>query len=55
MIGEAGCAGVSGGIGGRFSHAAALLHAGSHLGDGVTSDTCDSACGGVHVVLHHRG
>lgn len=54
MVGEARCAGVSGVCGGGQVHTAALLHAGRHLRDGVSSDSRAASCGGVHVVLHHR-
>lgn len=52
MVGEAGRAGV---VGGGFGHRAALLQAGSHLTDGVSSDARATSCGGVGVVLHHGG
>lgn len=55
MFGEAGCAGVVGGSRRGFSHGDALLQAGSHLRDGVPSDTRATSCGGVDVILHHRG
>ena len=54
-VGEAGRAGVVGGSGHGFSHRAALLQAGRHLGDGVSSDTCATSRGRVGVVLHHGG
>lgn len=53
--GDAGVTGVIGEAGGGFGQRAALLHAGGHLGDRVSSDTRAVSCRGVYVVLYHRG
>lgn len=55
MIGEAGCASVVGGSGRGLGHGDALLQAGRHLRDGVTSDARVPRGGRVAVRLHHGG
>lgn len=55
MVGETGCAGVTGDVGGGLDHRGALLHAGSNLRDRVSSDSGAASNGSVRVIFHHRG
>lgn len=55
MVGETGCAGVTGDIGDGLDHRAALLHAGCYLRDRVSSDSCAASDRSIRVIFHDRG